>query len=136
MSLVEASQKLKEFIKMVSAAETKTIRDIIEMFNKFYEDHSYRITLMWAIRTAVIESLIGVFNHMKYRVRSALKLFDSFISQYYIYYYDIAERGDISRLVEFLGKAVEVLKSDDEYREAVEDIWVDLQEVLKEVIGR
>jgi len=77
-----------------------------------------------------------VFNHMNYSVRSALKLFDSFISQYYIYYYDIVERGDISRLVEFLGKAVEVLKSDDEYREAVEDIWVDLQEVLKEVIGR
>ena len=136
MSLVEASQKLKEFIKMVGAAETKTIRDIIEMFNKFYEDHSYRITLMWAIRTAVIESLIGVFNHMKYRVRSALKLFDSFISQYYIYYYDIAERGDISKLVEFLGKATEVLKSDDEYREAVEDIWIDLQEILKEVLGR
>ena len=136
MSLAEAREKLRELIKMVSAAETKTIRDIIEMFNKFYEDHSYRTILMWAIRTAVIQSLTEVFNHMKYRVRSALKLFDSFISQYYIYYYDIAERGDISRLVEFLGKAVEVLKSDDEYREAVEDIWVDLQEVLKEVIGR
>jgi len=134
MSVVETREKLREFIKMVGAAETKTIRDIIEMFNRFYEDRSRRMVMMWAVRTAVLESITGVFNHMKYRVGTALKLFDDFITQYYMYYYDVVERGDISKLVEFLGKAVEVLKSDDEYREIVEDIWIDLQEVLKEVL--
>jgi hypothetical protein len=37
--------------------------------------------------------------------------------------------------MEFLDKATEILKKEDEYREAVEGIWIDLQEILKKVLG-
>ena len=136
MSLVEASQKLKEFIKMVGAADTGTLRSILELFSRFYEGRLYREQLMERIRDAIIESLVGVFNSMKYRVGVALLMFDDFITQFYASYNDIVERGDVNRFVEFLDKVIKALSKEDEYREIVEDLWIDLQEILKEVLGR
>jgi len=135
MSVAEARQKLKEFIKVVGAAETGTLRSILELFSRFHEGRLYREQLMERIRDAVIESITGVFNPMKYRVGVALLMYDDFITQFYVSYNDIVERGDVNRFAEFLDKVTKALKKEDEYRKIVEDAWIDLQEILKEVFG-
>jgi hypothetical protein len=136
MSTVEAREKLKEFIKMVGAAPKDVLVDIIKLFEKFWEDTSYRVELMGLIRNAVRSSIADVFNNKRYRVGVALAMYDDFMSAYYARYSDIVDKGDIGAFMVFLDKAIEVLRSEDEYREIVEDIWIDLQEILKEVLGR
>jgi hypothetical protein len=132
----EARQKLIEFIKMVGAAPKDRLLKIIELFEKFYEDSSYRSQLMSNIRMAVMESINEVFHWKAYRVDTALTLYDQFITVFYLYGGDIVAKGDIDAFIAFLNESIRVLSSNDEYREAVEDIWIDLQEVLKEVLGR
>jgi hypothetical protein len=120
---------------MVGAAPKDVLASILKLFDKFYEDRSYRVELMGLIRNAVRSSITEVFNDKRYRVGVALALYDDFMSAYYAHYSDIVDRGDIGAFMVFLDKAAEILKKEDEYREAVEDIWIDLQEILREVLG-
>jgi hypothetical protein len=135
MSIFGAREKLKEFIKMVGAAPKDVPVSILKLFDKFYEDRSYRVELMGLIRNAVRSSITEVFNDKRYRVGVALILYDDFMSAYYAHYSDVVDRGDMGIFMVFLDKATEILKKEDEYREAVEDMWIDLQEILKRVLG-
>ncbi|MCI4436751.1 MAG: hypothetical protein JHC33_08100, partial [Ignisphaera sp.] len=115
MSMEEARQKLIEFIKMVGAAPKDRLLRILELFEKFYEDSSYRSQLMSNIRMAVLESIGDVFYQMSYRVRYALALYDQFITVFYLYYGDIVVKGDIEAFIAFLNESIRVLESDYEY---------------------
>lgn len=135
MSMEEARQKLKEFIKAICAAPYEELLRIIRLFEKFYEGSSYREELMIAIWNAVKDSIIEVYGREKYGVKPALELYDDFIVAYIMHRTFIVDQGDINKFIEFLDRVIDILKRDREYYEVVEDIWIDLQEILKEVLG-
>jgi hypothetical protein len=135
MSLVEAKQKLKEFIKAICAAPYEELLRIIRLFEKFNEGSSYREDLMIAIWNGVRDSIIEVYGREKYGVKPALELYDDFIVAYIMHHSFIVDQGDINKFIEFLDRVIDILKRDREYYEVVEDIWIDMQEMLKEVLG-
>jgi hypothetical protein len=62
-------------------------------------------------------------------------MFKEIMHYYSIYKPYIVDKGDVKSFMEFIDKVIEVLKKEDEYREIVEDIWIDLQEILKNVLS-
>jgi hypothetical protein len=133
--MVEARQKFKEFIKMIGAADVTTLRDILDKFNNFDRGADYRYDLLLAMIDGVEESIGEMFNDKPYRVKTALKMFKEIMHYYSIYKPYIVDKGDVKSFMEFIDKVIEVLKKEDEYREIVEDIWIDLQEILKNVLS-
>jgi len=136
MSLAEAGEKLRELIKMICAADIGTLRDILDKFRNFNAGADYRYDLLLSIIDGVEESIGEVFYRKPYRVKTALSMLKEIMHYYSIYKPYIVDRGYVEDFTEFLNKVIEVLKKEDEYREIVEDIWIDLQEVLKEVPSR
>jgi methylaspartate ammonia-lyase len=133
--MVEARQKLKEFIKMIDMANVTTLKDILDKFNNFDKGADYRYDFLLSIIDGVEESIGEVFDRKPYRVKTALKMFKEIMHYYSIYKPYIVDKGYVESFIEFIDKVIEVLKKEDEYREIVEDVWIDLQEILKDMLS-
>jgi len=135
MSLVEAEKKLWELIKMICVADVSILRNILDKFRNFNAGADYRYDFLLTIIDGIEESMGEVFDRKPYRVKTALKMFKEIMHYYSIYKPYIVDRGYIEDFIKFLDKVIEVLKKDDEYRKVVEDVWIDLQEIMKRTSG-
>jgi len=134
MSLAKAEEKFKELIKLVSVAEARKLREAYEALKRFTEGEMYRRDLIYEIKEAVKQSLTEAVEHRVITVRDALDMADRIITSYGIYYNSIVVFGRIDTFIEFMDDIIYVLKGNRDYYSWMEELWIDMQEVLKEVL--
>jgi methylaspartate ammonia-lyase len=120
---------------MICVAYVSILRDILDKFRNFNAGADYRYDFLLTIIDGIEESMGEVFDRKPYRVKTALRMFKEIMHYYSIYKPYIVDRGYVEDFIEFLDKVIEVLRKDDEYRRVVEDVWIDLQEIMKRTSG-
>ena len=135
MSLVEAEEKFKELIKLVSVAEVRKLREAYENLKRFAEGEEYRLSLVDEIKEAVKQSVAQAVENKTLSVEEALDMVDSVATLCMQYYGAVVTYGWIDYLNKFIGDVIETLKKNRRYHEWMEELWIDMQEVLKEMLG-
>ena len=136
MSLATAEEKFRELTKLVSVAEVRKLREAYEDLKRFAEGEEYRRDLIYEIKNAVKQSLAEAIERRVITVRDALDMVDRIVTSYGIYYNIIVVFGRVDTLIEFMDDIIYVLKGNRDYYSWIEDLWIDLQEVVKEVFSR
>lgn len=136
MSLATAEEKFKELTKLVSVAEVRKLREAYETLKRFTEGEMYRRDLIYEIKNAVKQSLAEAVENRVITVRDALDMADRIITSYGIYYNAIVVFGRIDTLIEFMDDIIYVLKGNKDYYSWIEELWTDLQEVVKEIFSK
>ena len=135
MSLVEAEKKLWELIRFVSVAEVHKLKEVYENLKRFAEGEDYRRHLVYGIKEAVKQSIAEAARSGVITVRDALNMVDDVATYCEMYYDAIVFRADADYLLELILNIIRVLSRNRDYYRWVEDLWTDLQEVFKEVLG-
>jgi len=135
MSLVEAEEKFKELIKLVSVAEVRKLREAYENLKRFAEGEEYRLSLVNEVKEAVKQSVAQAVENKTLSVEEALDMVDSVATLCMQYYGGVVGYGWVDYLNKFMGDVIETLKKNRRYHEWMEELWIDMQEVLKEVLG-
>jgi phosphoenolpyruvate carboxylase len=136
MSLATAEEKFKELTKLVSVAEVRKLREAYEDLKRFAEGEEYRRDLICEIKEAVKQSLAEAIERRAITVEDALDIVDRIVFSYGIYYDAVVFRGDVDRLIKLMEEIIDVLRRNRDYYSWIEDLWIDLQEVVKEVFSR
>ena len=135
MSLAEAEEKFKELVKLISVAEVRKLREAYEDLKRFTESDMYRRDLIYEIKSAVKQSLAEAVERGVITVKDALDIVDDVVTRCEIYGEAIVVHGRIDTLIELMDSIIYTLKSNRDYYRWIEDLWIDMQEVLKEVFG-
>jgi hypothetical protein len=135
MSLVKAEEKFKELIKLVSVAEVHKLKEAYENLKRFAEGEDYRRHLVYGIKEAVKQSVAEAVRSRAITVRDALDMVDDVATYCEMYYDAVVFRADADYLLELILSIIRVLSRNRDYYSWVEDLWVDLQEVIKEVFS-
>ena len=136
MSLATAEEKFKELTKLVSMAEVRKLREAYESLKRFAEGEEYRRDLIYEIKEAVKQSLAEAIERKAVTEEDALDMVDRIVFSYGIYYDAVVFRGDVDRLIKLMEEIIDVLRRNRDYYSWIEDLWIDLQEVVKEVFSR
>jgi hypothetical protein len=135
MSIAEAEEKFKELIKLVSVAEVRKLREAYENLKRFAEDGEYRLGLVNKIKEAVKQSVAQAVENRTLSVEEALDIVDSVATLCMLYYGPVITYGWVDFLSKFIEEVIETLKKNRHYYRWMEELWIDMQEVLKEVLG-
>jgi len=135
MSLVEAEEKFRELIKLVSVAEVRKLREAYENLKRFAEGEKYRLNLVNEIKEAVKQSVAQAVENKTLSVEEALDMIDSVATLCMLYYGTVITYGWTDYLNKFIGDVIETLKKYRRYHEWMEELWIDMQEILKEVFS-
>jgi predicted HAD superfamily Cof-like phosphohydrolase len=135
MSIAEAEEKFKELIKLVSVAEVRKLREAYENLKRFAEGEEYRLSLVNKIKDAVKQSVAQAVENRTLSVEEALDIVDSVATLCMLYYGSVVTYGWVDFLSKFIGEVIETLKKNRHYYEWMEELWIDMQEVLKEMLG-
>jgi hypothetical protein len=135
MSLAEAEEKFRELVKLLSVAEPRRLREAYEDLRRFAEGEVYRLSLVNEVKEAVKQSVARAVENKTLTVEEALDVVDSVATLCMQYYGAVVTYGWIDYLNKFIEDVAGILKRNRRYREWMEELWIDMQEVLKEMLG-
>jgi hypothetical protein len=136
MSIINAKEKIKEFIKYACLADPLTYGLMMVEIDNFYRDKMYRVDLVAHLKWAVLESIAKVFSEHPGSIREALKLYDCVVLELYPYLDDIVYREDIDRLIKVINYMIGCLKKNKYYYRAIMEAWESVKEELEEVLSK
>lgn len=131
MSLIQAEEKLKEFVYCVSASTARWLSNAFEALKRFYESATTRIDLMVYIRHSIERSIKQACERRVLECGDVIHLVGDVMYHYGLSFTKIVADADIQEFMKFLDEVIRRFRSYPEYLEWTKKTWEEAKELVK-----